>query len=242
MFSKKATPYKVFVASVFFVLVVCNALALLFSHFNHNFVQLFSLLNERFYPKFVYSLHFLGSLGSLFYFIRASKHNALTPKLIALGSCVGFLYLALLDGHVFFIWGAYALVLITLGGLWTHYARIPILLNFAPSLNTCIIWVFACGFQTYLYPQCNTLDFVFFVAMLVGLVGLIARHKEYLGVYEYANLLVLSAGLVVFMLCAPVIVDQENARQAFFWLGILAWMGEWMHESMRNTDHSTKLH
>ncbi|MFC3847356.1 hypothetical protein ACFOPX_02235 [Helicobacter baculiformis] len=233
MLSKKTTPYKVFVASVFFVLVVCNALALLFSHFNHNFAQLFTLLNARFYAVLVHSFHIVGALGSLFYFVRASKHNALAPKLIALGSCAAFVYLVLLGMHGFFLWGGYVLVLGALGGLWMRYAHARALISFAPSLNTCIIWVFACGFQTYLYPQCVGLDFALFVGVLLGLVGVVARRKEYLGFYEYANLLVLCAGLVVFMLCAPVIVAQESARQAFFWLGILAWIGEWMHTSMR---------
>ncbi|WP_121021228.1 hypothetical protein [Helicobacter vulpis] len=233
MFSKKTNPYKVFVASVFFVLVVCNALGLLFSHFSHNFAQLFALLNTRFYSRLVHYFHVVGTLGSLFYFVRASRHNVLAPKLVALGSCVGFMYLAFLDSPGFFLWGAYGLLFGTLWGLWTHYARIPLLLKFAPSLNTYIIWLFACGFQTYLYPQCVGLDFALFILGFIGLMSLVAKHKEYLGFYEYANLLVLCASLVVFMLCAPVIVHPESARRAFFWLGVLAWVGEWMHESMR---------
>ncbi|WP_120946109.1 MULTISPECIES: hypothetical protein [Helicobacter] len=233
MLSKKTNPYKVFVASVFFVLAVCNALSLLFARFNHDFSQLFALLNARFYPLLVQAMYIVGALGSLFYFVRACAHNVLAPKLAALGCCVGFIYLSLLGAHGFYLWGGYALVAGTLIGLWTRYARVGVFLRFAPSFNTCLIWVFACAFQSYLYPQCVGLDFGFFVGALLGLVGLVMRRKEYLGSYEYANLLVLCAGLVIFMLCAPVIVEQASARAAFFWLGVLAWVGEWMHESVR---------
>ncbi|WP_104728432.1 hypothetical protein [Helicobacter felis] len=235
MHSKKATPYKVFVASIFFVLVVCNSLALLFSSFSHNFSQLSKILNTQFYPSWLHFIYLCGLLGSLFYFLRATRHHALLPKIGALSVSVFCTYCLFfspsLPPKVFYLFP-----LVSLVGLHTGYKKISSFLTFAPSISTCILWVYACGLQsTLLHWQFSALfDFSLFIVILGGLVSLVARHKEYLGVYEYANLLVLCAGLVVCLLCPKVLEMQENTRVFFLWLGMLSWVGEWMHESLRS--------
>ncbi|WP_104749639.1 hypothetical protein [Helicobacter cynogastricus] len=234
MHSKKATPYKVFAASIFFILVVCNSLALLFSSFSHNFSQLSNILNAHFYPSWLHFIYLCGLLGSLFYFLRATRYNVFLPKVGALGVSVFCTYCLFFPPSLRFE-VFYVFPLASLAGLHIGYKKIPILFTFAPSISTCILWVYACGLQSALpHWQFSTLfDFSLFLVVLAGLVSLVSRHKEYLGVYEYANLLVLCAGLVVCLLCPKALEGQENARAFFFWLGMLSWVGEWMHESLR---------
>ncbi|TSA86294.1 hypothetical protein FNE76_02095 [Helicobacter mehlei] len=254
---KKPNTYKLVLSSVFFVLFVITALALILSAFQRNFSQLFAIFNEpgHFYAILISIFYICGILMSFGYFIATRrKHSLFIPKLLALAGCVFFCYLFLFNqvkpnnAPPFSFFFSLFFYLAFLGlGLWRFLARwhapssawIKYLIFFAPSMNVCLIILFASSFQPYLLKHHwhAWVDFALFGFNLAFLIAVLAKRKEYFGIYEYANLLVLIAGIVTFMLSAHVIwqVDRYNdARWAFYLLGFLGWYGEWMYLSFKN--------
>ncbi|PAF53553.1 hypothetical protein BKH42_05045 [Helicobacter sp. 13S00482-2] len=113
---------------------------------------------------------------------------------------------------------------------------------FCPSINICIIALFASGFQAY-YDKSNTflyVDFFIFCLCLVLFLRVFLMHKELFGYYEYANILLMIIGILICLLCSNIISqaqDYYNAKEAFYLLVFLGWYGEWMYKSLSKDFH-----
>ncbi len=245
---QKINLYKVVFSSIFFILFVITSLSLLLSTFAHDFTQLFSIFNKHFYRPLIFFLYVCGVFMSLIYLVLCAwhKNHALIPQIVAFIGGVLFIYLCFIPPiptptflFAFFFYLAFFL----LGMIWFHFRskkfKNKYLILFAPSLNTCLVTLFASGLQTYFLTHSLQVwfDWILFCLGLVLLLVLLARHKEYFGLYEYANLLVLIAGILVFLLSAPILFQIERyneARWSFYLLGFLGWYGEWMYTSFKN--------
>ncbi|PAF48554.1 hypothetical protein BKH46_01220 [Helicobacter sp. 12S02634-8] len=110
---------------------------------------------------------------------------------------------------------------------------------FCPSINVCIIALFASGLQAY-YDKGNAwlyLDFFLFCLAFVLLIRVFLLHKEFFGFYEYANMLFLILGVLVCLFCSNILAqaqDYYHMRLAFYVLAFLGWCGEWMYASFRH--------
>lgn len=109
---------------------------------------------------------------------------------------------------------------------------------FCPSMNVCLVTLFASGFQGY-YNKSNPylyIDFFAFCLCLGFFIYVYKTHKKFFSFYEYANILVLSVGIIICMLCSNVLgqsQDYYNARMSFYILAFLGWCGEWMYKSLK---------
>lgn len=106
---------------------------------------------------------------------------------------------------------------------------------YMPSINTTLFVLFAYAIQPY-YGKSNPLlyiDLWLFYFGFLCVVVVLYRNKELFGFYEYANLLWLVVGVVVFCLCSKIIAqaDYTNTRTMFLLIGLMAWCGEWMYAS-----------
>ncbi|PAF50542.1 hypothetical protein [Helicobacter sp. 13S00477-4] len=108
---------------------------------------------------------------------------------------------------------------------------------FCPSLNICIVVLFASAFQAY-YDKSNLflyIDFLTFCVCFILFFQVFLSRKDFLGFYEYANILLLVIGILVFLFCSNTLSQAENyynARMSFYLLGFLGWCGEWMYHSL----------
>ncbi|MDO7253110.1 hypothetical protein [Helicobacter cappadocius] len=108
---------------------------------------------------------------------------------------------------------------------------------FCPSMNVCVIALFASGFQAY-YDKSSAflyIDFMVFCLCLVLFLRVFLTHKELFGHYEYANILLMILGILICLLCSNTISqaqDYYNARKSFYLLVFLGWYGEWMYKSL----------
>lgn len=108
---------------------------------------------------------------------------------------------------------------------------------YMPSINTTLFVLFAYAIQPY-YDKANMLLYMdlwlFYIGFLLLLVALY-RNAELFGFYEYANLLWLVIGMLVFSLCSKIITqaDYTNTRTIFLIIGLMSWCGEWMLASMQ---------
>ncbi|OBV29461.1 hypothetical protein BKN38_02280 [Helicobacter sp. CLO-3] len=107
---------------------------------------------------------------------------------------------------------------------------------YKPSINTALFLLFAYAIQPY-YDKSSPLLYVdlwlFYVGFALVVVTLY-RRKEQFGFYEYANLLWLVIGILIFSFCSKIIsqADYVNTRTIFIIIGIMAWCGEWMVASL----------
>ncbi|CRF40846.1 hypothetical protein [Helicobacter ailurogastricus] len=242
---KKINPYQMALSSLFFVLFVITALALLCATFSSSFAQFFSILNQGFYQPLVFGFCLCGAVVSLMSLIRSvwRKERALVAKIVALISCGFFSYLCLhpltpspLEGFLLSLFFFIAFVVLGLGRFLLKWQETPLaqaLLFFAPSLNTCLFFLFALGLQSYLLDSSWLAlgDFSLFCLGLVWLLYLLAKRPHCFGLYEYTNLWVLGAGILVFLLSAHTLFQAERcsqARLAFYVLGVLSWLMELM--------------
>lgn len=113
---------------------------------------------------------------------------------------------------------------------------------FCPSMNVCIIALFACGFQAY-YDKSNPflyVDLFVFCLCLVLFLRVFITQKQFFGHYEYANILLLIVGIFVCLLCSNTLAqaqDYYNARKTFYLLVFLGWYGEWIYRSLWENTH-----
>ena len=116
---------------------------------------------------------------------------------------------------------------------------------YMPSINTTLFVLFAYAIQPY-YGKSNQLLYIdlwlFYFGFLCVIIALY-RNKELFGFYEYANLLWLVLGVVVFCLCSKIIAqaDYANTRTIFLIIGVMAWCGEWMYASLRGNIKPSSL-
>ena len=106
---------------------------------------------------------------------------------------------------------------------------------YMPSINTTLYVLFAYAIQPY-YGKSNPLlyiDLWLFYFGFLCVVVVLYRNQDLFGFYEYANLLWLVVGVLVFSLCSKIIAqaDYTNARTIFLIIGLMAWCGEWMYAS-----------
>lgn len=116
---------------------------------------------------------------------------------------------------------------------------------YMPSINTTLFVLFAYAIQPY-YGKSNPLlyiDLWLFYFGFLCVVVVLYRNKELFGFYEYANLLWLVVGVVVFCLCSKIIAqaDYTNTRTMFLLIGLMAWCGEWMHASLHGNIKPSSL-
>lgn len=106
---------------------------------------------------------------------------------------------------------------------------------YMPSINTTLYVLFAYAIQPY-YGKSNPLlyiDLWLFYFGFLCVVVVLYRNQDLFGFYEYANLLWLVVGVLVFSLCSKIIAqaDYTNTRTIFLIIGLMAWCGEWMYAS-----------
>ncbi|CRF51545.1 hypothetical protein HHE06_14300 [Helicobacter heilmannii] len=241
----KPTRCQMLLSSLFFVLFVITALALLSTSFSHSFAQFFSILNKGFYRPLIWGFYLCGALLSLVYLLRSlwRKEGLKRAKVVALVGCGVFTYLCLhppspspLEGFLLSLFFFITFGVLGLGRFllkWQDSQTARSLLFFAPSLNTCLFFLFASSLQSYLltlnWLTCG--DFALFCLWLAGLLFVLSQCPHYFGLYEYTNLWVLGAGILIFLLSAPTLFQVERfneARLSFYVLGVLSWLAEWM--------------
>lgn len=106
---------------------------------------------------------------------------------------------------------------------------------YMPSINTTLYVLFAYAIQPY-HGKSNPLlyiDLWLFYFGFLCVVVVLYRNQDLFGFYEYANLLWLVVGVLVFSLCSKIIAqaDYTNTRTIFLIIGLMAWCGEWMYAS-----------
>lgn len=107
---------------------------------------------------------------------------------------------------------------------------------YMPSVNTTLFLLFAYAIQPY-YGKSNILLYIDLWLFYVGfglMIIVIWRNRELFGLYEYANLLWLVLGVLIFSLCSKMIsqADYNNTRTIFIIIGLMSWCGEWMSASL----------
>ncbi|GMB96488.1 hypothetical protein [Helicobacter sp. NHP22-001] len=239
----KPTLCQMVLSSLFFVLFVITALTLLCTSFNHSFAQFFSILNKGFYKPLIWGFYLGGAVLSLVYLLHSlwRKERHIPPKLVALASGALFIYLYLhppslsqLEGFLLSLFFFIAFGILGLGRFLLKWQDSPLtqtLLFFAPSINTCLFFIFALGLQSYLLDSSWLAygDFTLFCVGLVWLLCLLAKCPNHFGLYEYTNLWVLAVGILIFLLSASTLFQVERfneARLSFYVLGFLSWLAE----------------
>ncbi|PAF48245.1 hypothetical protein BKH41_05900 [Helicobacter sp. 12S02232-10] len=151
---------------------------------------------------------------------------------------INFSYI-IVSGFFYFFFLFFPLILFSLGFHFNTKNKIgKYLAFFCPSINVCLVVLFASGFQAY-YDKSNLflyIDFFMFYLGFVLFMRVFLSHKEFFGFYEYANILIFALGVLVCLFCSNTLSQAENyynARMAFYMLAFLGWCGEWMYRSFK---------
>ncbi|WP_033759619.1 hypothetical protein [Helicobacter pylori] len=241
-FYQKIYTHKVVFSSLFFLLFLFNVETLLFSHFSNDFSQLFFLFENHVYD-FIIKLDYLGLIGvSLIYLlVLILKPFTLTRQKSA---CIGILCLS------FYAWNfpikdslmvLYFFYFALLGTLLWRFLGASMKQSFLPSVNICIVWVFASSLQSFRFLSVSDcVDFSLFILALILFILVLIYHKRLFGLYEYANTLILIIGLCVVVLCSSMFVQTKEyygMRLGFYLLGLLGWLLEYGHNTLRRLEH-----
>ncbi|GAA6976423.1 hypothetical protein ID1001_08300 [Helicobacter pylori] len=240
-FYQKIYTHKVVFSSLFFLLFLFNVETLLLSHFSDDFSQLFFLFENHVYDLIV-KLDYLGLIGvSLIYLlVLVVKPFTLTRQK---GACVGILCLSFYAWnfpvkHSLVLYIFYFVLLATL--LW-RFLGASMKQSFLPSMNICIVWVFASSLQSFRFLSVSDcVDFSLFILALILLILVLIYHKRLFGLYEYANMLILIVGLSVVVLCSGMFIQTKEyygMRLGFYFLGLLGWLLEYVHNTLRRLEH-----
>ncbi|MGL2601934.1 hypothetical protein ACQJ5R_05175 [Helicobacter pylori] len=241
-FYQKIYTHKVVFSSLFFLLFLFNVETLLFSHFSNDFSQLFFLFENHVYD-FIIKLDYLGLIGvsSIYLLALILKPFTLTRQKCA---CVGILCLS------FYAWNfpiknssiaLYVFYFVLLGTLLWRFLGASMKQSFLPSMNICVVWVFASSLQSFRFLSVSDcVDFSLFMLTLFLLILVLIYHKRLFGLYEYANTLILIVGLCVVVLCSSMFIQTKEyygMRLGFYFLGLLGWLLEYIHNTLRRLEH-----
>ncbi|MGL2682150.1 hypothetical protein ACQJ67_04985 [Helicobacter pylori] len=241
-FYQKIYTHKVVFSSLFFLLFLFNVETLLFSHFSDDFSQLFFLFENHVYD-FIIKLDYLGLIGvsSIYLLALILKPFTLTHQKCA---CIGILCLS------FYAWNfpiknssiaLYVFYFALLGTLLWRFLGASMKQSFLPSMNICVVWVFASSLQSFRFLSVSDcVDFWLFTLALFLLILVLIYHKRLFGLYEYANTLILIVGLCVVVLCSSMFIQTKEyygMRLGFYFLGLLGWLLEYIHNTLRRLEH-----
>ncbi|WQS39364.1 hypothetical protein KVD33_03685 [Helicobacter pylori] len=241
-FYQKIYTHKVVFSSLFFLLFLFNVETLLFSHFSDDFSQLFFLFENHVYD-FIIKLDYLGLIGvsSIYLLALILKPFTLTCQKCA---CIGILCLS------FYAWNfpiknssiaLYVFYFVLLGTLLWRFLGASMKQSFLPSMNICVVWVFASSLQSFRFLSVSDcVDFSLFTLALFLLILVLIYHKRLFGLYEYANTLILIVGLCVVVLCSSMFIQTKEyygMRLGFYFLGLLGWLLEYIHNTLRRLEH-----
>ncbi len=241
-FYQKIYTHKVVFSSLFFLLFLFNVETLLFSHFSDDFSQLFFLF-ENHVHDFIIKLDYLGLIGvsSIYLLVLILKPFTLTRQKCA---CIGILCLS------FYAWNfpiknssiaLYVFYFALLGTLLWRFLGASMKQSFLPSMNICVVWVFASSLQSFRFLSVfDCVDFWLFTLALFLLILVLIYHKRLFGLYEYANTLILIVGLCVVVLCSSMFIQTKEyygMRLGFYFLGLLGWLLEYIHNTLRRLEH-----
>ncbi|MGL2370725.1 hypothetical protein ACOWLM_03415 [Helicobacter pylori] len=241
-FYQKIYTHKVVFSSLFFLLFLFNVETLLFSHFSDDFSQLFFLFENHVYD-FIIKLDYLGLIGvsSIYLLALILKPFTLTRQKCA---CIGILCLS------FYAWNfpiknssiaLYVFYFALLGTLLWRFLGASMKQSFLPSINICVVWVFASSLQSFRFLSVSDcVDFSLFTLALFLLILVLIYHKRLFGLYEYANMLILIVGLCVVVLCSSMFIQTKEyygMRLGFYFLGLLGWLLEYIHNTLRRLEH-----
>ncbi|EQD97473.1 hypothetical protein BZK19_01450 [Helicobacter pylori] len=241
-FYQKICTHKVVFSSLFFLLFLFNMETLLFSHFSDDFSQLFFLFENHVYD-FIIKLDYLGLIGvsSIYLLALILKPFTLTCQKCA---CIGILCLS------FYAWNfpiknssiaLYVFYFALLGTLLWRFLGASMKQSFLPSMNICVVWVFASSLQSFRFLSVSDcVDFSLFTLALFLLILVLIYHKRLFGLYEYANTLILIVGLCVVVLCSSMFIQTKEyygMRLGFYFLGLLGWLLEYIHNTLRRLEH-----
>ncbi|GAA7488361.1 hypothetical protein ckin124_00540 [Helicobacter pylori] len=241
-FYQKIYTHKVVFSSLFFLLFLFNMETLLFSHFSDDFSQLFFLFENHVYD-FIIKLDYLGLIGvsSIYLLALILKPFTLTRQKCA---CIGILCLS------FYAWNfpiknssiaLYVFYFALLGTLLWRFLGASMKQSFLPSMNICVVWVFASSLQSFRFLSVSDcVDFWLFTLALFLLILVLIYHKRFFGLYEYANTLILIVGLCVVVLCSSMFIQTKEyygMRLGFYFLGLLGWLLEYIHNTLRRLEH-----
>ncbi|WP_120850708.1 hypothetical protein [Helicobacter pylori] len=241
-FYQKIYTHKVVFSSLFFLLFLFNVETLLFSHFSDDFSQLFFLF-ENHVHDFIIKLDYLGLIGvsSIYLLVLILKPFTLTRQKCA---CIGILCLS------FYAWNfpiknssiaLYVFYFVLLGTLLWRFLGASMKQSFLPSMNICVVWVFASSLQSFRFLSVfDCVDFSLFTLALFLLILVLIYHKRLFGLYEYANTLILIVGLCVVVLCSSMFIQTKEyygMRLGFYFLGLLGWLLEYIHNTLRRLEH-----
>ncbi|GAA7547511.1 hypothetical protein EXS82_05385 [Helicobacter pylori] len=241
-FYQKIYTHKVVFSSLFFLLFLFNVETLLFSHFSDDFSQLFFLFENHVYD-FIIKLDYLGLIGvsSIYLLALILKPFTLTCQKCA---CIGILCLS------FYAWNfpiknssiaLYVFYFALLGTLLWRFLGASMKQSFLPSMNICVVWVFASSLQSFRFLSVSDcVDFSLFTLALFLLILVLIYHKRLFGLYEYANTLILIVGLCVVVLCSSMFIQTKEyygMRLGFYFLGLLGWLLEYIHNTLRRLEH-----
>ncbi|WRC29637.1 hypothetical protein KVB99_02960 [Helicobacter pylori] len=243
-FYQKIHTHKVVFSSLFFLLFLFNVETLLLSHFSDDFSQLFFLFENHVYD-FIVKLDYLGLIGvSLIYLlVFIVKPFTLTRQKCA---CVGILCLS------FYAWNfpvkdslivLYVFYFVLLATLLWRFLGASMKQSFLPSMNICIVWIFASSLQSFRFLSVSDcVDFSLFILALILLILVLIYCKRLFGLYEYANTLILIVGLSVVVLCSSMFIfiqtkEYYGMRLGFYFLGLLGWLLEYVHNTLRRLEH-----
>ncbi len=241
-FYQKIYTHKVVFSSLFFLLFLFNVETLLFSHFSNDFSQLFFLFENHVYD-FIIKLDYLGLIGvsSIYLLVLILKPFTLTRQKCA---CIGILCLS------FYAWNfpiknssiaLYVFYFALLGTLLWRFLGASMKQSFLPSMNICVVWVFASSLQSFRFLSVSDcVDFSLFILALFLLILVLIYHKRLFGLYEYANTLILIVGLCVVVLCSSMFIQTKEyygMRLGFYFLGLLGWLLEYIHNTLRRLEH-----
>lgn len=211
-FYQKIYTHKVVFSSLFFLLFLFNVETLLFSHFSDDFSQLFFLFENHVYD-FIIKLDYLGLIGvsSIYLLVLILKPFTLTRQKCA---CIGILCLS------FYAWNfpiknssiaLYVFYFALLGTLLWRFLGASMKQSFLPSMNICVVWVFASSLQSFRFLSVSDcVDFSLFMLALFLLILVLIYHKRLFGLYEYANTLILIVGLCVVVLCSSMFIQTKE--------------------------------
>ncbi|GAA7365038.1 hypothetical protein MM0342_05340 [Helicobacter pylori] len=242
-FYQKIYTHKVVFSSLFFLLFLFNVETLLLSHFSDDFSQLFFLFENHVYD-FIVQLDYLGLIGvSLIYLlVLILKPFTLTRQKCA---CVGILCLSFYAWnfpvkHSLMVLYLFYFALLATLLLW-RFLGASMKQSFLPSMNICIVWVFASSLQSFRFLSVSDcVDFSLFILALILLILVLIYHKRLFGLYEYANTLILIVGLSVVVLCSSMFIQTKEyygMRLGFYFLGLLGWLSEYIHNTLRRLEH-----
>ncbi|MGN8435871.1 hypothetical protein ACR9K7_03385 [Helicobacter pylori] len=241
-FYQKIYTHKVVFSSLFFLLFLFNVETLLFSHFSDDFSQLFFLFENHVYD-FIIKLDYLGLIGvsSIYLLALILKPFTLTRQKC---TCIGILCLS------FYAWNfpiknssiaLYVFYFALLGTLLWRFLGANMKQSFLPSMNICVVWVFASSLQSFRFLSVSDcVDFSLFTLALFLLILVLIYHKRLFGLYEYANTLILIVGLCVVVLCSSMFIQTKEyygMRLGFYFLGLLGWLLEYIHNTLRRLEH-----